>query len=283
MSNSFPIIISQNHAVSSNEYVYQFPSSVDFNNMELCLDSCNMYYSWFNVTSRLNNNSFRIHFPSSTGMVAHTITLEDGCYSVPDLNAYLQFYCIQNNLYLIKPDGSYRIYFQLQENPTQYAVQLVTFPVPKELPDGWTKPSGFTFPDEVSRPQIEFLNNNFNELLGYEKSTKYPADSAIESASTYGVNSVQTPQLSAGISSILIGCNVITNKYSQNSTLIDSFTNSGISFGNIINHQNSNNNWIRCSGNTQELHVSFYDNQFRPLQLNDTNVTIKLLLRQANN
>ncbi len=61
----------------NNMYQYQFKNDAFevLANAEMMITSFQIPYSWYNITSRYNNNSFKIHWPSST---VNSITLTNG-------------------------------------------------------------------------------------------------------------------------------------------------------------------------------------------------------------
>ena len=75
----FNLIINNNNVANSlnNMYQYQFKNGAFEvpENAEIMITSFQIPYSWYNVSSRYNNNSFRIHWPTST---VNSITVTNG-------------------------------------------------------------------------------------------------------------------------------------------------------------------------------------------------------------
>jgi len=47
----------------NNSLVYEFPSDIQFKNTDsIAISSLNLYYSWFNITTKNNNNFFQYKF-----------------------------------------------------------------------------------------------------------------------------------------------------------------------------------------------------------------------------
>jgi len=145
----------------NNTFEFQFNGSADLTNCEIALSSMYVYYSWYNISATLGNNTFKIlqsalsvddagtsltNSPWSLGSDGQglSITIPDGQYEVADLNAYFQQWCLDNNFYLIDTSTQEYVYFlQMQVNPTRYKVQINVFALPDGgLPPGYTAPTG---------------------------------------------------------------------------------------------------------------------------------------------
>ena len=144
------LVLNYNNLVQdgqNNKMVYKFPNSVLFNNHYLAFAACSMYYSWFNISAELKNNTFTYNWQGSSGTyTTYTITIPDGLYEVDVLNQLLQFNFIKNGHYLIDSNGLNVYYAEFQINEPRYAVQINTYLFPTSLPAGWTAPAGFAVP-----------------------------------------------------------------------------------------------------------------------------------------
>ena len=110
----------------NNKLLYQFPNSVLFKANSIAVSSVSMYYSWFNISSALGNNTFTYSWTSGTTTTTYSVVIPDGLYEIAQLNSYFQFVMISNDTYLIDSSGKYVYYAELILNPTRYAVQLNT-------------------------------------------------------------------------------------------------------------------------------------------------------------
>ena len=135
-----PVIINSNNLVSSssnNVYRYNFPGSGIFSKgTKIAVSSVQIYYSWQNINSTYQNNTFSIIMPVGAGTSTIQITVPSGTYSISDLNSYIQSALVTNGFYLVDSSGNYVYYIELLENSTRYAVQLNTFPV--ATLEGWS-------------------------------------------------------------------------------------------------------------------------------------------------
>lgn len=276
---SYPLILTQSNRFDNSTYVYNFPYSVDLTDHEIALGHISLYYSWYSISSALNNNTFSINFPSGASNTQYDIIIPDGTYSVEQLNNFLEYFMFNNNLYIQNnTTNEITYYIKIIENETAYKLQLLSYPVPTSLPAGFTNGGGIVFPTTSRQPQLIVPNTDFVNLIGFSAGTYPPT----QNASIYTANGDLIPQISGGIQSVIVNCSVVNNKYSYtNSQSIHVLTAAGVKYGSIIESEPAEYNYIPCStSSTSNIVVSFMDNYNRPLAINDPNLTIKLLLRK---
>jgi hypothetical protein len=92
---SYNLIINSSNVGNTlnNLYVYNFiKGSFEIpEGAEIMLTSFQIPYSWYNITGRNNNNSFKIYFPTGTSTYnSYTVNIPDGFYTTTSLNAYIQ-------------------------------------------------------------------------------------------------------------------------------------------------------------------------------------------------
>jgi hypothetical protein len=278
MSEFCPIIINGSNLVSdsfNNKFRFDFQGGqIDLSRAKMSLSNISLYYSWFNITAAQTNNVFQISFPKAA-ITLYTLTIPDGSYSIDQLNAYVQFFSIQNGLYLINAAGDYVYYIEFQTNSSLYAVQINLFPLPLALPGGWTNPGGLTFNAVSQTPQVIILSNNFTNIVGFSAGT-YPAAPALVQTS---ITSNITPQVSP-VQSLILAVDILNNRVASPSTLLYSFSPAESSgFGTLINSRVSEYFWVPIrSGNRSSFVVSILDQNGDAIKLNDTNLIIQLLL-----
>ena len=88
----------------------------------------------------------------------------------------------------------------------KYSIDILTYPVPTSLPDGFT--SSITFPVVAKNPILK-LPSGMNDTLGYDIDFQTDAGSEIQ---TY--NSSKAPNVSPD-SSVLIVCDQVENRFSN--------------------------------------------------------------------
>jgi hypothetical protein len=274
----FPIIINSSGLVdtpNNNIYRYRFPAgSVVFNNARVAIQTINIYYSWFNITSEYNNNQFSIVFPTLAGSTTLNITIPDGFYDIDSLNAYLQQIFITNGLYLVNSTSDNVYYAEFKVNPSSYSIQFNSYPVPTALPMGWTNPAGMTFPLVASTPLLIVPNNNFTKIIGFNAGT-YPA---VFQPTTYSKTSDFTPQVSP-VQSVVLACSLLNNKYSNPNTILYTFSPEGTPFGSVISSSPNYPPFVDIqNGNYNEFEIRFLDQNFNDLKILDTNLIVQLMI-----
>jgi hypothetical protein len=280
------LIVSGENVISNgfnDTYTYRFPvGAVNFKNDQVAVSSINMYYSWFNITSATtgsgyNNNVFQYQWyediaPPSTRIV----TIPDGFYTIADLNAYLQSQMVANGDYLVNSVGDNVYYLEFVENPSKYAVQLNSYPIPDVLPAGWTNPSGFVLPIAAITPQIVVLStNNFKDIVGFNAGT-YPSPTQ---ATNYSKISDFTPQVTP-VSSLVLSCTLLNNRYAIPSTLLYSFSPAGVSFGSLVSIQPPEMSFVDIQeGAYTDFTIQFRDQALQRVAINDSNLVVMLTIR----
>ena len=277
---SFTLVLNSQNIIGSgnNTYKYDFIKG-NFTipeDSEVMVANVQLPYSFYNITSAYNNNSFILHFPHQNHYNLYTITIPDGFYTTTSLNFFLQQFCITNGLYLINGSGQNVYYFSIQYNSYQYGNQIITTLVPTSLPSGFTAPSNWVGYPSVSRtPTIEILNNNFGTFLGFTTGF-YPA---LNTTSNYSVNSPITP-VGSYVNSVIIRCSLVNNRVGNPMDIIDSFTIGQTNFGANINYAPSVNKWVKLSSGTfSNFLITFCDQNLNLIQALDNNILITLLFK----
>lgn len=280
MQQVFPLVINGSNYVSSSAstFRYSFPvGAVKFENAKVAVGSINIFKSWRNITSSYNNNSYSIIFPTSTGTTTITITMPDGFYEIADINTYLQQIFVQHGLYLINSSGQYVYYAEFTTNSNYYSVQFNAYPVPTSLPTGYTAPSNWPgYPTTSTTPQLVVPSTSFQKIIGFNAGT-YPSPTQ---STTYSKLSDFTPQVSP-IQSLTLTCNLLNNKYSNPRTVLYNFSGSSATYGSLISTQPYFPQFCNVQdGLYPYIEISFVDQNFNPITLLDTNLTVLLLIDQ---
>ena len=273
---SFALILNQTNLdtsdPSNSKYIYGFNGTRELKDTKVALSNVSMFYSWFNITSALNNNTFSFIFPLAVP-TTFNVTVPDGYYSISDLNTYLQSFCITNGLYLVNGSGQFVYYIELVENPTFYSVQLNCYPVPTALPGTWTNPAGLVFPAVTATPQLIVPStNNFGTLIGFNAGT-YPA---VAQPTVYSKISDVTPRVNP-VENIIVRCNLVQNNIANPSDVLYSFNASGVGFGSLVNSQPYEYLYLDvCQGYYSQIEISFVDQNYRAVQINDPSIIVQL-------
>ena len=258
-----------------NRLYFTLPS--DLTGKKLALQKANLYYSWANINA--TNNTFQISFPSGASFVDVNVSIPVGTNfsSISEMNNYLQTVMIANGFYLIDNNQDNVYYMTLIANPTSYGVSLVQSLVPTSLPSGWSQPANFPaggFPTTSKTMKFTTTASQFNLLIGFPASTTFNGG-----ASGQTFNSTFTPQLSP-TSTVLVKCSHANNSLSLNgdSSIIYSFTTRGTSYGSLIEVEPQNIVYYNITSNSNTLIVEFSDQDNAPLQIQDPNMSVLLLI-----
>lgn len=279
------LVMNNNNVVSgsnNSSYKYTFlqPTAI-LDEAEMAVSNITIPYSWFNISAANNNNTFQIYFPdSSSTATPYTVTLQDGFYSVTDINAALQQFCIANGLYLINASGKYVYYLTLLYNPTFYAVQVIAQFVPLSLPSGWSQPAnwvGFNANPSPFTPILGVTTEEFGNVIGFELGN-YPPLNTTETSTL----STKTPQGSI-VNSLIVRCSLVDNECGFPSDILDTIPITS-AFGTNINYQSTQLKWVKLSsGIFQSFNITFVDQNLNSIIALDNNVCISLLLKNRGN
>jgi hypothetical protein len=296
------IVINSSNLVNdgqNNKFIYRFPNSVQFKNTSIAVQSVQMYYSWYNISSALGNNTFTYSWYSGAVRTVYTVTIPDGIYDVPALNAFLQYTMIQNNTYMTTSTGSVVYFIQLEINVSRYAVQLCTF----RVPNAGTNPSAFVpsslgFPTVVFNPSVTFPAN-FNNIVGYPAGWASPqnlggavapfnvTNSGIYLGVAYDYNattgamsfySSEAPDITPN-ASVYLAISSINNPYALPSSIIYAVSPSN-GIGRVILDKPPQFCWnMLINGTYNELQLTILGTNLQPIRIGDPNMTFLLALK----
>lgn len=280
----------------NNKLVYKFPSSVVFKDKYIAVSSIAMYYSWFNITNLIGNNVFTFTWTAGAITTTYTVTIPDGLWDIAAINNFIQFRCIELNLYYTLAGINYYP-FEILTNINRYAAQLNTYLIPTTAPVGATTPAGFPgFPTTTQNSVVTFPKK-FNAILGY--TAGFVSAANIGNATTFGTpsasnnyaakNSIGTISYLSNVApdvqpnaSILFVMSNINNPYTQPSGIIYSL-NSTVAVGELITEKPPNFMWNKMiDGAYNELRLTFLSPQLQQLTINDPNMTILLTIRDKD-
>jgi hypothetical protein len=295
----FIIVFNQTNIVpdgQNNKLVYKFPNSVNLKDKYIAVSEISMYYSWFNIATIYNNNSFTYTWTVGVITTIYTITIPDGLYEINDLNNLIQFECIKNLTYWTNTAGSVNYYpFEMILNPVRYAVQLNTYLIPTSTPVGAAIPVGFPgWPGTIQNSVVSIpanLNviigfsagfvsfNNFNNPVNNPATTQYVSKN--QTTGTISYLSTTAPQVQPN-NSIMFSLSGINNPYTQPSSIIYSL-NPNVGVGEQVFQVPPNFMWCKMiEGTYNELRLTLLGNDLTPLRIQDPNMTFLLTIRDKN-
>jgi len=280
-----PVILNGNNLVLNNAnndtYKYKFPVSASFKDVQIAVGSVTLYYSWDNITSantssQYNNNQFNYIWIDG---LTYNVILQDGMYEYEDIFKNLQYVMIKNGHYLVNDKGENVYFLEMLVNAVFYSIMLNTFAVPTSLPSGWTNPAGMSFPATTKTPQFIILpTNNFYKVIGFTPAT-YPT---LPETMNYSVLSDLVPEISPVVS-LIMTCNIISNKYSVPPTLLYTFPFTNYKSGELITIIPSQLIWTPVSdGSFQDFEIQFLDQNLNKISIRDTNICINLVFAKIS-
>lgn len=296
----FVIVFNQTNIVpdgQNNKLVFKFPNSVKFDNHYIAVSSVSMYYSWFNITSALSNNTFSYTWVDHVGLaITYTLTIPDGIYDISDLNKFIQFSCIQNGTYWVIGGVNYYP-FEFLLNPSRYAVQINTYLIPTVAPPGTTQspaPIGGTagWPTHVQNVAVD-IPINLTAIMGFSAplTTNINYDNLyIPPVSPYVAKDVNgtlsylsdvAPQVQPN-GSIYLAISNVNNPYTQPSSIIYAI-NPSVASGEQIVERPPNYSWSKLiNGTYNEIRMTFLGTDKNPIPIRDPNMTILLVIRDSS-
>ena len=284
MSSNTLILNSQNIiGFNNNTFQYRFKNNgfTIPTGSEISVSSIQIPYSWYNVSSFYQNQNFRIIWPVTdlSSYNFYNIKLDEGFYTVNDIQNFIEQKCIENSLYLIDTNGDYVYFINLNYNLSAYKIQLIVNPVPIATPAGYTKPTLFpAYPTNVGgrTPRFEVKDDLFGRLIGFNVGV-YPASGNVTS---YDRLSDYTP-LGSNVNSLIVRCNVISNDVSMPSDILDSFgIPTGSNFGSNIVYEPSFQKWVTIrEGTYSSMNITIQDQSFNDIKILDPNSIITLIVK----
>lgn len=282
MSVSYPLIITKNNLVpgSTNTYRYNFSSNVDMGNIDIGLGSASIWFSWRNITSSKSNNQFSIIHPAALATnITLNLTIPDGGYDINDINNFLRYYLINNGYYIQNTTTNEQIvYCKFQVNPSIYAVEFVSYPLPTSLPAGYTAGPSIVFPSTTRAPQLVVNQTGFGTVIGYAIGT-FPITQQIVLSTTI---STLVPVVS-DVSNVILTLDSAMNPFAPNSKVIHAISPAGYAYASLIKSEPNEISWVpQQSGWRQSITIQLVNQNLIPLEQFDTDLTIKLLLRMKD-
>ena len=271
------IILSSFENTSTDKFrvAKRFPTPYTSKHDEIGLQSVSLYNSWFNISPSFNNQTCSYIW---TDGIKYDVTLPAGSYTLDNISEYLQFAMVQNKHYLLDQNKQNVYYLKLEINPVYYSVVLTVSPLPTVLPTGWSYPLGATWTvGNGLVPRFVLGSNNFYKLIGFPENGTFPSTTQ---TTIQQITSTTSPIISP-ITSINIACNWVNdNRFNTMPNIIGSFIPDA-GTGELISKTPPFLSMYPVTQNQYTgIEITFLDQEFRPLMLNDTNqIQIELALK----
>lgn len=270
MNNMNFILNSSNYDSARSVFAYRLPIPQTFIGKRVGLSYASIYKQFDNVLANYGNNTFTITWCDG---INYTITIPDGNYSVSQINEYLQYFLVQNKLYVTDNNGKIVSFIELVTNPPAYGTSIFTYPVPTSASASssfYSKPAGATwsYPVSGTSPTIT-VGENFGKLIGFNAGT-YGAGSVSQA-----VNSMKTPQI-AVVNSLLIRTNLVNNEHTNPNDAISAMDLNG-EYGTLMVKDVGQILYSNIAANKFfEIVVYFSDQNYNKLSIKDPEVCIHL-------
>ena len=246
LKNSQTILIIRSNITNSNNtrFEYKFNGTVLLKSQQIAISKISMYYSWYNISSSNNNNTFVYTWTDANGnfTVNNTVKIPDGNYSITDLNLYLKAVMLQNGHYTgTKSAPTY--YINLDDNPTYYCFRITFTALPVSGSTVVKGSSSWAYPTVSSCPKITILSsNNFYKILGFSPAV-YPLSNLVNDPNNLvniKVNGNLCPEISPH-TSLIFRSNMCKNNYSYPTDILLSGFSQGMSFfGELLTYEPAN-------------------------------------------
>lgn len=283
----YTVILNKSHIVantSNSVFQYKFNSSINFKDAGMSLSSLNIFNSWFNISSSLQNNQFSYKWFDAFGVLnqTYTITFPNGYYSVNDMNEFVQSQLVTRGHYIKhNTDGNYLYHLEFVSNSSYYAIQMNVYAM-RTTDANYTKGTStntdlypiWGWPAEYTSIQVIIPSTNkFYQLIGITAGT-YPSASD-ENNHTY-LSSI-TPTMDP-VSSLMIQCSLINQGgFSDPSDILYSFTSGNVPFGGMIDKQISKDTYSAIrNGIYQSFTIKFVDQDYNRVDIRDPSIVIML-------
>ena len=274
----------------NNSLVYKFPNTVKFEEGDqVAISHLNLYYSWFNITKKYNNNMFQYKWWDVDGNLTdvRTVLIPDGFYSVSTLYEYVQKTLVDNKHYLVTDTGDFVYFIEFLTNSTYYAVEIRLSSLSEQYiidqnlqyPSnaGWVAPKntldGSTTIIHYATPHVIIpSNNSFGALLGFKAQTIYETTDISDQFSFLNDSATNMNPSS----SFIVTCSLVDNPLGIPNNIIYSFALNSVAFGDMINTSTDVLYSKIKAGSYNEFRINIQDQDFNQLQILDPNLLIVL-------
>jgi hypothetical protein len=243
----------------NNKLKYNFPRDVKFGkNDSLAISHLNIYYSWFNISKKYNNDFFQYSWWGTDGTISVTmdVTIPSGYYTINTLYEYFQSVMVKNGHYLETTTGeiNYVYFIELVTNASHYGIEFRVSSFGEWMDFGdanglspytdlWTSPNPAIWAlPACSKEAPIFLtpqiiipsNSNFGKLIGFSPQTISKDTTGLVVNERYSFLNDVVPNMNPS-SSFIVTSNLISNGLSNPDNVLHSFTiPNNVGFGDLI-------------------------------------------------
>jgi hypothetical protein len=310
MTSNSIYYISTKHYVGGNKYRFEFPSGHNLklkSGSQVAVASVNIYNSFFNITSGWGNNVFYLFSESlnlnaipagyekgssfidpltgvTTAKKYVKIVITDGYYDVSRLNYYLQQQLVTIGFYLKNALGENMYFYEFETNPTLYKCQVNCLVMPTALPTGFTYPSNtcFTLPATAQVPYVYLpasssVYGSIATILGFPQGTYLPKQPDNTPITVVSENLSTIVPVVSVVSDVIFAINIVNNPLMNPPNSFFSIPVSS-AFGALVSQSYYPVPINTIESPIQSLELTLYDQNYNPLQINDTQFNLGLLI-----
>ena len=258
------IVLNSTHiidTIDNSTFQIDFERSVSLLEKHIALTSASLYFSWRNITT--SNNKFAYTWIDD---VEFFVELPIGFYEISDIRSYFQYVMTQNGHVMTNSEIEQTVYIiDILINNTIYSIDIITYPVPTSLPEGFT--SSITFPAVAKKTRFK-LPSRMSDIFGYDADFTTDAGSEIQ---TY--NSTKAPNVSPD-SSVLLVCDQVDNEFSNLGILYA--ISPSVNIGSLIVDRPSEAIYSKLKNGSYN-HLTFRilsSKTFRPIEIVDSEINL---------
>lgn len=277
---------------SNNRLVYTFPRPTKFEKGDtVAVSHFNLYFSWFNISDRYNNNFFQYKWWDVSGNLTEIVdvSIPNGLYSVNTLYEFMQEEMRSREHYLETLEGGNQVFFiELLTNSTYYSTEWRLSACNEEMDFGTglkpvtefcKPPTTWALPTTFQTPEIIIpATNNFGALLGFESGSNIYQDLTVQPSTNekYSFLNTITPNMMPS-SSYIVTCSLVDNELSVPNDVLYSFTiPNNVGIGDLISNS-ADVVWSKIKeGTYTNLVVDIYDQEFNRFEILDNNILMVL-------
>lgn len=281
MVDRFMVNINTTHWIpGTNRYRLTFNSPLDLRGKtaHLCMYQYGVYNSTYNISSKLQNNTYSIKWIDGTIV---NCVLADGYYDFNSLNLNIQYNLVKNKMYLQSSTNASQVlyYISVSANAIQYAGDININYIPTSLPTGYQIPVGatWTLPAVNTYPQL-ILSDGLRKLFGFKAQNTFPLTQAVPTPAVNAGFTSDTYPILSPVFTYLLTCNLVTSIVSSVPTLFYQIPLTK-GFGSLISETISQNNGLTINPSIYNfIEITLLDQDYNSLMLIDPELTISLVL-----
>jgi hypothetical protein len=266
----------QHFEPGTNIFRYRFNGrSIDFSKAKISLDSLSMYNQTFNITEEYKNNRWSLVFLGTR----YDFIIDDGYYSVEDLNYRMQYSMLSAKLYVNTTNSNAPFYFvSVVTNSVKYSSNIALVPIftSAQASGKYTIPvdATWTWPSSPVTVQL-ILSPGLGKTLGFVQNLTIPQQ--VGSANILQ-NSDVAPMLSV-VDTYIVRCNLLNSSVSAVGDIIAQVPLSGVEIGRQAVIQATSFKALRINpGTYSEVVIRFCDANLNPLFIRDPSIHITLIV-----